>query len=289
MGIGTGIGEIEIVFKEHPSTPSTPVSTYKRLYFKSDGLYYINSAGVEKRIVEDTYVKASWFEQVDSGTTGTVALPTGATIVLDEWAGGVDALASTMSGGIPTYNSPTTSLLVKITATLDGSGNYTLSGTPSAYPVAVVYVYKVTLTDLDITKVLGGIEIITPGVVDTPVDGDTLSAISANWAYDHNARDATASVQGHATAAQITKLDGIEAGAVALATVKADSDIADAITKKHSQNTDTALGAQVQDLNMNTHQIKNVVDPTLDQDAATKKYVDSSGSNFAINAILGTL
>lgn len=191
--------------------------------------------------LEDTYVKASWFEQVNSGTTGTVTLPAGATIVLDEWAGGVDALASAMSGGIPTYISPTTSLLVKITATLDGSGNYTLSGTPSAYPVAVVYVYKVSLKDLDITKVLGGVEIITPGVVDTPVDGDTLSAISANWAFDHNARDATASVQGHATAAQITKLDGIEAQAVALATVKADSDVASAISLKHTQNTDTIL------------------------------------------------
>jgi hypothetical protein len=43
--------------------------------------------------------------------------------------------------------------------------------------------------------------------------------------------------------ADFTKLDGIEASAVALATVKADSDIADAISKKHSQNTDTDLDA----------------------------------------------
>ncbi|GAI98940.1 unnamed protein product, partial [marine sediment metagenome] len=39
------------------------------------------------------------------------------------------------------------------------------------------------------------------------------------------------------------KLDGIEALAVALATVKADTDIADAITKKHTQNSDTDLDA----------------------------------------------
>lgn len=38
-----------------------------------------------------------------------------------------------------------------------------------------------------------------------------------------------------------TKLDGIEASAVALTTVKADTDIADAISKKHSANTDTGL------------------------------------------------
>jgi hypothetical protein len=48
---------------------------------------------------------------------------------------------------------------------------------------------------------------------DTPVDGEVHAPISSNWAFDHNARDATAEQQGHATAAQITKLDGIEAGA----------------------------------------------------------------------------
>jgi len=56
-------------------------------------------------------------------------------------------------------------------------------------------------------------------------------------------QSATAAQAGLATAAQITKLDGIEASAVALATVKADADISDAITKKHSQNTDTDLDA----------------------------------------------
>ena len=51
------------------------------------------------------------------------------------------------------------------------------------------------------------------------------------------------------TATEQTKLAGIEASAVALATVKADSDIADAISKKHAntsdhaQNTDTDLDA----------------------------------------------
>ncbi len=47
----------------------------------------------------------------------------------------------------------------------------------------------------------------------TPTDGLTTKTNDSNWAFDHNARDATAAVQGHATAAQITKLDGIGAGA----------------------------------------------------------------------------
>ena len=257
--------------------------------------------------LEDTYVKAAWFEQVDSGTTGTVTLPTGATIVLDEWAGGVDALASTMSGGIPTYRSPTTSGLATITATLDGSGNYTLSGTPSAYPVAVVYVYKVSLKDLDIEKVLGGVEIITPGIVDTPVDGDTLSGISANWAYDHNVRDATASIQGHATAAQITKLDGIESGATkypdtgenaytdaektkltgieALADVTDATNVAAAGAVMEGDTTTALMSFVIDEDNMASN-----LDTKVPTQQSVKAYVDGGGGvSFSIAATLGTL
>lgn len=43
----------------------------------------------------------------------------------------------------------------------------------------------------------------------------------------------------------------------------------------------TALGAQSQALNMNTHLINNVVDPVALQDAATKNYVDIQVANFA--------
>lgn len=42
----------------------------------------------------------------------------------------------------------------------------------------------------------------------------------------------------------------------------------------------TKLGSLAQDLNMNTHQITAVVDPTNAQDAATKNYVDSVISGF---------
>ena len=58
---------------------------------------------------------------------------------------------------------------------------------------------------------------------------------------------------------------------------KADYD--DAITKKHTQGEDTALGAQSENLDMNTHKIINVVDPIDDQDAITKLFA----SNMAIN------
>jgi hypothetical protein len=102
----------------------------------------------------EVYVKALWFEQINSGTSGTFSAPAQGEIVLDQWAAGVDALASTISSGVPTYISPTTAGGIIITATLDINGNWTLSGTPSAYPVAIVYVYKVKLKYLDQTKQL---------------------------------------------------------------------------------------------------------------------------------------
>ena len=54
------------------------------------------------------------------------------------------------------------------------------------------------------------------------------------------------------------------------------ANIEDAVTKKHTANTDTALGAQTENLNMNTHKIIGVVDPTTNQEVATKKYVDDN-------------
>ncbi len=51
----------------------------------------------------------------------------------------------------------------------------------------------------------------------------------------------------------------------------------------HTQNTDTALGAQSENLNMNTHKVVGVVDPTANQEAATKKYVDDEISGTIQN------
>ena len=83
---------------------------------------------------------------------------------------------------------------------------------------------------------------------------------SADWNTDHTG---TATPEAHTAASHS---DITSTGA----------QIDDAVSKKHTQNTDTALGAQTQNLDMNTHKIVGVVDPTANQEAATKKYVDDS-------------
>lgn len=108
----------------------------------------------------ERYVKALWFESISSGTSGTLTPPTQGEIVLDQWSAGIDALASQISSGIPTFESPLTAGGVIITATLDALGAWTISGAPSAYPVAIVYCYQVKLRYFDYTKQLGGYELI---------------------------------------------------------------------------------------------------------------------------------
>ena len=48
---GTGIGTNYTTYRERSSAPATPPSNYDRLFFKSDGLYYINSAGTSTRLI----------------------------------------------------------------------------------------------------------------------------------------------------------------------------------------------------------------------------------------------
>jgi hypothetical protein len=136
------------------------------------------AASGEERItaLEDKYVKATWFESIAAGTSGTLTPPEGGTILLDQWAAGVDALASVEAGGIPGYESPSTAGGDIVTATLDASGNWSLSGTPSAYPVDIIFAYEVKLKDFDHDKSIGEVEII-PSAGSVNVDSSGFSGL----------------------------------------------------------------------------------------------------------------
>lgn len=105
------------------------------------------SAGpnLEPRLVvlEDTeYVYEVW-KSIASGTSGTITPPTGSTVLLDRYLGAADALVVEIKGGVPTDEPVVTAAGILVTTTFDVSGNYTFSGTPSAYPVALVYQIKI--------------------------------------------------------------------------------------------------------------------------------------------------
>ena len=68
-----------------------------------------------------------------------------------------------------------------------------------------------------------------------------------------------------------------------------EAQLDDAISKKHAAGSDTALGAQAENLDMNTHKIIGVVDPTSDQEAATKKYVDDNAGGGGLSNVVEDL
>jgi len=153
--------------------------------------------------VGDKYVKATWFDTAASGTvSGTITKPAGnkpeVAFIMDEWGSDTDALVSKISGGKPTFKSPVDASGNTITTTFNLAGEYSFSGTPSpAGDHAVIYVYKCYLKHFNVAEALFESE-----SIDFEVSGSIAT---------HAAIQATASVQGHATAVQITKLDAIEA------------------------------------------------------------------------------
>ena len=90
--------------------------------------------------VEVSVVRATYFETIGAGTDGRIAPPNSASIVLDQWDAGVDALASTGADGWPDLLSPLTDGGKVVTATLDMDGNWGFSGAPATYPAFLIYV-----------------------------------------------------------------------------------------------------------------------------------------------------
>lgn len=89
--------------------------------------------------LENVNVRATRFASIGAGTSGTVTVPANNTVILDTFGGTTDAVVSTISGGKPTFLPAVDASNNVIGTTFDTNGNYVLSGTPAAYPVALIY------------------------------------------------------------------------------------------------------------------------------------------------------
>lgn len=104
------------------------------------------------------------YYSVVSGTSGTITYQAGSTLVLGEYAGQNAIVTALDANGRPIDQAAKTAAGDVITATLDVGGSYTLSGTPSAYPVGLVYQIRCSTKDssnvplasiIDVTQVQG--------------------------------------------------------------------------------------------------------------------------------------
>lgn len=107
--------------------------------------------------LENNEKQVIYWAQISSAS-GTITIPTGATVILDQFQGGADAFCSTISNGQPSGIFPQTAGGLNVdVSSFDALGNFTLSGTPSAFDVALIYVLNILEKDwanLDLTKVV---------------------------------------------------------------------------------------------------------------------------------------
>jgi hypothetical protein len=156
-GTGSGSGGSTIV--ETPFVPNnTPIivgDDFQIVAEKAQG--QINDIFTNVTILENNEFKITYYAEINAAS-GTITKPTGSTILLDQFFGGIDAVISTISGGKPTGEMPLTSSgeLVDVTS-FDTSGNFVLSDAPSAYPCALIYTIKISqanYSNLDLNFVI---------------------------------------------------------------------------------------------------------------------------------------
>lgn len=134
--------------------------------------------------VTSNEIEVIYFSEINSDS-GTIIIPAGATIQLDQLPGGVDAFVNTIANGQPTGTFPSGSSGEVIdVAVFDMAGNFTLTGVPNGYPCALIYVLKIAQADmgnLDLSKV---IEFWEPKVIND-FEKEFLIA-STSWVVNHD-------------------------------------------------------------------------------------------------------
>lgn len=114
-------------------------------------LFSIQTSNVNPDVLGAKYVRTTRFAIISSGTSGQVTIPSNSQVVLDDFGGTVDAVVTQVTSGKPTLNAAATAAGAVVATTFDSSGNWVFSGTPSAYPVAIVYRVQQQLSNFDST------------------------------------------------------------------------------------------------------------------------------------------
>jgi hypothetical protein len=96
--------------------------------------------------LENTYVRSTRYESIAS-TTGTLAIPAGATIVFDDFGGTIDCDVQSISAGRPNGEAAFDTDGNVLASTLDAQGQFVLTGTPAATPIALVYRVRQKFSD----------------------------------------------------------------------------------------------------------------------------------------------
>lgn len=118
-------------------------------------------------VLENNEYKITYYEII-SGTSGSVTLPTGATINADEFGLSGNSILSKIDGSNkPTFESPKTSSGVVVTANLNEStGAWTTSGTFTDSNVALIYSIKIKAiyySNLTYSKIINSESILNQG------------------------------------------------------------------------------------------------------------------------------
>lgn len=111
--------------------------------------------------LEENEIKLAYYSEISSAT-GTIVIPTGATLLPSELPSTNGAIVETIVSGKPSEESPTDTLgnIISVVS-FDVDGNYVLSGTPSSYPVALIYFLKIeskNYQNLTVNNIIPGSE-----------------------------------------------------------------------------------------------------------------------------------
>jgi len=115
-------------------------------------------------------------------------------------------------------------------------------------------------------------------VADIAMDTNLSAAAQDAVSKRHSQAHAITSTSDHTSAATAGKMLKADANGLPSEATNTDTDVADAVTKKHTQGSDTTLGSMASDVNMNSHKLTGLSVPASNGDSvrATTKITEAA-------------